>query len=47
MGNALRAMRDEARNETARDAIIEALRARENDDSALVREHVLWALEAA
>lgn len=31
----------------ARTAIIAALRARENDASALVREHVLWALQGA
>jgi epoxyqueuosine reductase len=54
MGNALRATRKgEVEREGSRDepaaraAIVEALRAREHDESALVREHVLWALEAA
>jgi len=48
MGNALRATRQGARDDNgARDAIVQALRAREHDASALVREHVLWALEAA
>lgn len=45
MGNALRAAhRDDP---AARAAIVDALRAREHDESALVREHVQWALEAA
>ncbi|MFD1559212.1 tRNA epoxyqueuosine(34) reductase QueG [Paraburkholderia silviterrae] len=54
MGNALRATRE---NDGAcgqphdaqegRAAIVAALRAREHDESALVREHVQWALEAA
>jgi epoxyqueuosine reductase len=53
MGNALRATRNAAENAAARDesaarnAIVEALRAREHDESAIVREHVQWALEAA
>ncbi|MFT0173125.1 tRNA epoxyqueuosine(34) reductase QueG [Paraburkholderia mimosarum] len=49
MGNALRATRKRAANadEAARDAIVKALRAREHDESAIVREHVQWALEAA
>ncbi len=50
MGNALRAPRDsedgQARQED-RAAIVAALCAREHDASALVREHVQWALEAA
>ncbi|MFP4901870.1 tRNA epoxyqueuosine(34) reductase QueG, partial [Paraburkholderia sp. BR14261] len=37
---------DSARD-AARAAIVQALRGREHDESALVREHVLWALEAA
>ncbi|WP_322030712.1 tRNA epoxyqueuosine(34) reductase QueG [Paraburkholderia sp. J76] len=49
MGNALRAPRAGADNarDAARAAIVQALRGREHDDSAIVREHVLWALEAA
>ncbi|SDB82747.1 tRNA epoxyqueuosine(34) reductase QueG [Paraburkholderia lycopersici] len=52
MGNALRATREDAGNagdvaDVAREAIVNALRARERDESALVREHVRWALEAA
>ncbi|CAG9272415.1 Epoxyqueuosine reductase [Paraburkholderia unamae] len=59
MGNALRATRDDAQHvqqaqqaqhvqhAPERAAIVAALRAREHDESALVREHVLWALEAA
>jgi len=57
MGNALRATRESAdaggqshheRDEReGRAAIVAALRAREHDASALVREHVQWALEAA
>jgi epoxyqueuosine reductase len=53
MGNALRTTRNDAGNAGARDesaarnAIVEALRAREHDESAIVREHVQWALEAA
>jgi epoxyqueuosine reductase len=43
LGNALRA-RD---GSTPREALIAALRARENDPSPLVREHVRWALEVA
>ncbi len=58
MGNALRAPRvDDATgtsetSETSetharREAIVDALRARAQDESAVVREHVQWALEAA
>jgi epoxyqueuosine reductase len=57
MGNALRATRENAQEggpahdghdgHAARAAIVAALRAREHDESALVREHVHWALEAA
>ncbi|PYE18257.1 tRNA epoxyqueuosine(34) reductase QueG [Paraburkholderia silvatlantica] len=49
MGNALRAPREGADNgrAAARAAIVKALREREHDASAVVREHVLWALEAA
>jgi len=49
MGNALRATREGADNarDAARAAIVTALREREHDESAVVREHVLWALEAA
>jgi epoxyqueuosine reductase len=43
LGNALRAQLEPA----ARDAVLVALRARADDDSAVVREHVGWALEAA
>ncbi|MGF6755457.1 epoxyqueuosine reductase [Paraburkholderia sp. GAS42] len=46
MGNALRADRASL-SVDARAAIVEALRARADDASALVREHVEWALEAA
>ncbi|WP_025602295.1 tRNA epoxyqueuosine(34) reductase QueG [Burkholderia sp. WSM2230] len=46
MGNALRASRDTLSAE-AREAIVEALRRRADDPSAVVREHVQWALEAA
>ncbi|MEI5999538.1 tRNA epoxyqueuosine(34) reductase QueG [Paraburkholderia bengalensis] len=46
MGNALRAPRDTL-SADARTAIVEALRRRADDPSALVREHVGWALEAA
>jgi epoxyqueuosine reductase len=46
MGNALRA--DPASfTSDARAAIVDALRRRVDDPSALVREHVEWALEAA
>ncbi|WP_043202518.1 tRNA epoxyqueuosine(34) reductase QueG [Paraburkholderia acidipaludis] len=45
MGNALRAR--PALEEGARAAIVAGLRAREDDGSELVREHVRWALEAA
>jgi epoxyqueuosine reductase len=40
MGNALRALRDSAQIE----AIARALEERADDPSALVREHVRWAL---
>jgi epoxyqueuosine reductase len=46
MGNALRASSDSL-SEPAREAIVQALRMRVNDASAVVREHVEWALEAA
>ena len=46
MGNALRAARDTL-SADAREAIVEALRSRADDPSAVVREHVQWALEAA
>ena len=46
MGNALRANRASLPGD-ARAAIVDALRARVDDPSALVREHVEWALEAA
>jgi epoxyqueuosine reductase len=46
MGNALRASR-EAVGTDAREAIVEALKRRADDPSAVVREHVRWALEAA
>ena len=45
-GNALRA--DAGRlTPQARDAIVAALRARADDPSPVVREHVEWALRAA
>ncbi|MEX3983486.1 tRNA epoxyqueuosine(34) reductase QueG [Paraburkholderia sp. EG287A] len=49
MGNALRATREgaDSARDAARAAIVTALREREHDESAVVREHVLWALEAA
>ncbi|WP_116135535.1 tRNA epoxyqueuosine(34) reductase QueG [Trinickia diaoshuihuensis] len=57
MGNALRAGRTDATTERlseldalgreARVRIVEALRARTEDPSSLVREHVQWALQAA
>jgi epoxyqueuosine reductase len=46
MGNALRADPASVAGD-ARAAIVDALRRRANDPSALVREHVEWALEAA
>ncbi|MBV8628716.1 MAG: tRNA epoxyqueuosine(34) reductase QueG, partial [Paraburkholderia sp.] len=46
MGNALRADRASL-SDAARSAIVEALNRRLDDESALVREHVEWALEAA
>jgi epoxyqueuosine reductase len=46
MGNALRAPA-ESLNGAAREAIVQALRQRADDPSAVVREHVEWALEAA
>jgi epoxyqueuosine reductase len=45
MGNALRP--GSALEGTAREAIVAALRERVDDESAVVREHVQWALEAA
>jgi epoxyqueuosine reductase len=45
MGNALRART--ALEDGAREAIVAGLRARADDESELVREHVQWALEAA
>jgi epoxyqueuosine reductase len=46
MGNALRASAGSLSG-AARDAIVHALRQRADDPSAVVREHVEWALEAA
>jgi epoxyqueuosine reductase len=46
MGNALRASPDSL-SQLAREAIVRALRMRVDDASAVVREHVEWALEAA
>ncbi|HZZ12415.1 MAG TPA: tRNA epoxyqueuosine(34) reductase QueG [Paraburkholderia sp.] len=46
MGNALRAPSDTL-GVAAREAIVGALRQRADDPSAVVREHVQWALEAA
>jgi epoxyqueuosine reductase len=46
MGNALRADRASL-SAPARAAIVDALRQRTDDASAIVREHVQWALEAA
>lgn len=46
MGNALRAS-PESLSVDAREAIVAALRLRAADPSAVVREHVEWALEAA
>ena len=46
MGNALRADRASL-SADARAAIVDALRGRADDASAIVREHVEWALEAA
>ena len=46
IGNALRSG-DDALPEAARTALVAALRARENDASEVVREHVRWALAAA
>jgi epoxyqueuosine reductase len=46
MGNALRAA-PASLDADARAAIVQALRQRADDPSALVREHVEWALEAA
>ncbi|WP_144111963.1 tRNA epoxyqueuosine(34) reductase QueG [Paraburkholderia sp. BCC1886] len=46
MGNALRAS-PQSIGEAAREAVVAALRARLNDESAVVREHVEWALQAA
>nr|WP_321928085.1 tRNA epoxyqueuosine(34) reductase QueG [Paraburkholderia guartelaensis] len=49
MGNALRAKHEgaDSARDAARAAIVKALHEREHDESAIVREHVLWALEAA
>jgi len=47
IGNALRSGGADALPDAARAALIDALRAREHDASALVREHVQWALAAA
>ncbi|QQC63653.1 tRNA epoxyqueuosine(34) reductase QueG [Paraburkholderia ginsengisoli] len=46
MGNALRASSGSLSG-AAREAIVQALRQRVDDSSAVVREHVEWALEAA
>jgi len=46
MGNALRAS-PESLSVDAREAIVHALKLRVGDPSAVVREHVEWALEAA
>jgi epoxyqueuosine reductase len=46
MGNALRTASGSL-NAQARDAIVQALKRRADDASAIVREHVQWALEAA
>lgn len=46
MGNALRAP-SESLSADARKAIVDALKLRVDDPSAVVREHVEWALEAA
>ncbi|MGQ7936626.1 tRNA epoxyqueuosine(34) reductase QueG [Paraburkholderia sp. D1E] len=46
MGNALRAS-SESLSADAREAIVRALKLRTEDPSAVVREHVEWALEAA
>lgn len=46
MGNALRAA-PESLSAPAREAIVQALKLRADDPSAIVREHVEWALEAA
>jgi epoxyqueuosine reductase len=47
LGNALRVEGDAALGPTDRERVVAALRARADDASALVREHVEWALEAA
>lgn len=47
LGNALRAQGGTTLDPVAREGIVAALRARAGDASALVREHVEWALEAA
>ena len=46
MGNALRASTGSL-NADAREAIVDALKLRVEHPSAVVREHVEWALEAA
>ena len=47
LGNALRVEGSAALDPAARERIVAALRSRADDASALVREHVEWALEAA
>lgn len=47
MGNALRAASPESLSAEARERIVKSLRLRADDPSAVVREHVEWALEAA
>jgi epoxyqueuosine reductase len=47
LGNALRVAPSGGLDEVERGRIVEALRRRAGDPSPLVREHVLWALEAA
>jgi len=47
LGNALRVGGDAALGPVDRERVVAALRARADDASALVREHVEWALEAA
>ncbi|MEA3119397.1 MAG: epoxyqueuosine reductase, partial [Paraburkholderia sp.] len=47
LGNGLRVGTEASLAETDRGRIVEALRRRAEDPSWLVREHVMWALEAA
>jgi epoxyqueuosine reductase len=47
LGNALRAAASAGLGEVERGRIVDALRRRADDPSPLVREHVLWALQAA